>query len=382
VSTVYLPPPAKHYLISRTLKIHSQQSLRLDRLTIIRLAPKSDCMMLTNDDPERGDKHIAVIGGIWDIDNARQSPNPFVVQPSGKKPAEKYDPVRFHGICMRFVGVEHLTLKELTFRDPVTFCTQLARLRYFTIDDITFDYLHANPEPGFNMDGIHLDGHCRFGRITNLKGRTNDNLVALNADDGDSESPCFGPIEDISIDGIYAADCHSAVRLLSTGSPVRRISISNVYGTYYQYAIGLTKFFQGRPNPGVFDDISLSNLHCAKATRHARYKKDSRRVYPVVYVERNVTVGRLTIEQFHRREEEVDAPGIEIATGAAVETLQVSHYSTVNCLPTSLDAIVNAGAIGTLLLEDVTNTNGQALLNRGTIQRREPRPPAESGQTR
>ena len=32
-----------------------------------------------------------------------------------------------------------------------------------------------------------------------------------------------------------------------------------------------------------------------------------------------------------------------------------------------VDAIVNAGAIGTLLLEDVTNTNGQTLLNRGTI---------------
>ncbi len=40
-SAVYLPPPPKHYLISRTLIIHSGQTLRLDPFTVIRLAPRS-----------------------------------------------------------------------------------------------------------------------------------------------------------------------------------------------------------------------------------------------------------------------------------------------------------------------------------------------------
>lgn len=38
---VYLPPPVREYLISRPLRIGSDQELRLDRLTRIRLAPKS-----------------------------------------------------------------------------------------------------------------------------------------------------------------------------------------------------------------------------------------------------------------------------------------------------------------------------------------------------
>jgi len=48
-SGVYLPPPPKHYLISRTLILHSGQALRLDLFTVIRLAPHSDTVMITND---------------------------------------------------------------------------------------------------------------------------------------------------------------------------------------------------------------------------------------------------------------------------------------------------------------------------------------------
>lgn len=47
-SCVYLPPPRKCYLISRTLKIGSDTELRLDRFCVIRLAPGSDCPMIEN----------------------------------------------------------------------------------------------------------------------------------------------------------------------------------------------------------------------------------------------------------------------------------------------------------------------------------------------
>ena len=35
---VYLPPPPQHYLISKTLRVHSGQTLQLDRATVVRLA--------------------------------------------------------------------------------------------------------------------------------------------------------------------------------------------------------------------------------------------------------------------------------------------------------------------------------------------------------
>ena len=43
-----LPPPAKHDRISKTLRIGSDTELRLDRFSVVRLAPGSDCPMIEN----------------------------------------------------------------------------------------------------------------------------------------------------------------------------------------------------------------------------------------------------------------------------------------------------------------------------------------------
>ena len=61
-SAVYLPSPPKYYLISEMLRIHSSQTLRLDPFTVIRLAPHSDTVMITNDDHDNGNENIALIG--------------------------------------------------------------------------------------------------------------------------------------------------------------------------------------------------------------------------------------------------------------------------------------------------------------------------------
>ena len=67
-SAVYLPSPPNHYLISRTLVIHSHQTLRLDPFSVIRLAPHSDTVMISNDDHTHGNENIELLGGIWDMD--------------------------------------------------------------------------------------------------------------------------------------------------------------------------------------------------------------------------------------------------------------------------------------------------------------------------
>ena len=74
---VYLPPPEKCYRISKTLRIGSDTELRLDRFSVIRLAPGSDCPMIENKGYVDGeDRRIALTGGIWDMANVDQSPNP------------------------------------------------------------------------------------------------------------------------------------------------------------------------------------------------------------------------------------------------------------------------------------------------------------------
>ncbi|MPM45656.1 hypothetical protein SDC9_92346 [bioreactor metagenome] len=197
---VYLPPPSKHYVISKTLILHSGQELKLDRFTLVRLAPDSNCLMLTNDDHAKGNRNIAVSGGIWDYNNREQAPNYLLAgraHPSapGKKvpgtpcdPKLGYSPDLYRGVAFLFVNVEQFSMTGLIFRDPVTYASQFALLRCFTINDISFDFRHWNPAPN-NMDGIHLDGGCRFGKISNLKGTCYDDLIALNANDGFNDSP-------------------------------------------------------------------------------------------------------------------------------------------------------------------------------------------------
>ncbi|MDR1270356.1 MAG: glycoside hydrolase family 55 protein, partial [Planctomycetaceae bacterium] len=68
---VYLPPPAKHYVISKPLRIHSNQTLKLDAATVVRLADGSDNYMLVNADPDKGNENIVISGGIWDGNNIK-----------------------------------------------------------------------------------------------------------------------------------------------------------------------------------------------------------------------------------------------------------------------------------------------------------------------
>ena len=50
-----------------------------------------------------------------------------------------------------------------------------------------------------NMDGVHLDGWCHHGKISNLRGTCFDDMVALNANDGQCAQE-EGDITDIDID--------------------------------------------------------------------------------------------------------------------------------------------------------------------------------------
>ncbi len=230
---VYLPSPPKHYLISKPLRIYSDQTFQLDRSTVIRLSRDSDCLMITNSDHDRGNKNIVLVGGVWDMNNLGQSLTDYQKDRNWKK---AYDPKRYLGVLMRFNRVKRLVLRNLTLKDPVTFSTQLGNLDQFTIEDITFDYNLKRT----NMDGIHIHGNSRHGRITNLKGTTNDDMVALNADDGGIFEMSRGPIEDIAVDGLWGKDGYTAVRLLSAGSPIRRIRLANIFGTFRYNVVSFT----------------------------------------------------------------------------------------------------------------------------------------------
>ena len=353
---VYLPPPKDHYVISRTLKIGSEQELRLDRFTRIRLAPQSNCPMLENRTYRAGtgtNVFVAVTGGIWDMDNQNQRGN-FMQDPELAKSAPtKFDPDFFIGMSMRFCHVDHLTVRGVTVRNPVNYGIEFGHVSYVTADDVTFDYRQGNPTL-LNMDGLHFDGFCHHLRITNLRGTCYDDMIALNANDGTC-SPEEGPISDVDIDGLYCDYCHSAVRLLSADAPVSRVTIRNVHGNFYVSAVWLTHHFWDRPAPGRFDDIVISDIFAAKAIPPPDVDGPWRRSLPLIYVEGVANIGSLVIERIFRDERTLSAPTFGIDRREThVDSLVIRDCRMTNRLGGPIRFFDNKGTVDSLVNEGNT----------------------------
>lgn len=342
---IELPMPEECYLISSPLRIYSNQEFRLPSLARIRLADGANCMMLVNDDYEQGNAHIYISGGIWDQNNRGQIPNPLLI-PHPQNPD-------YTGIGMLFQHVTHLHLNHMTLKDPATFAVALDTVSYFDVENILFDFNTGNPW-AVNMDGIHLNGNCHFGTIRNLKGACYDDLVALNADEGTG-----GPITDIDIDGIFAEGCHSAVRLLSIRYPVERIHVHNVFGTYFQYCIGITKYYPQEAT-AFFDALSFDHLFVSKAERLPVYGKEGSYVYPLIWIEENLRVKNLSIANVYRTEKETAVSTIYVGENTVVENMALHHLSCDNQTGEPMPLLDNHGMIEKLVYSNL-QTNGDEL---------------------
>lgn len=342
---IELPMPEEYYLISAPLRIHSDQELRLPALARVRLADGANCKMLVNADYEAGNANIYISGGIWDGNNMAQISNPYLF-PHPENP--DYD-----GISMFFQNVTNLHLTGMTFKDPTTYAAALDTVRYFSVENIVFDFNTGNPW-AVNMDGIHLNGNCHFGSLRNLKGACYDDLVALNADEGTA-----GPITDIDIDGIFAENCHSAVRLLCVGCNVERVHIHNVYGTFFQYCIGITKYYIGESS-GFFDALTIDNIFASKAERLTVYGKDGSYVYPLLWIEENLRVRNLSIANVYRTERITSIPTLYLGEDSVVENLTLHNISCENLTGIPMPLFDNHGTVEKLYCTNL-RTNGDEL---------------------
>lgn len=365
---VVLPAPEKFYLISAPLILPSNFSLRLPRYAEIRLAEGSNCVMLRNrmveapgkriqgevypccyqlwahvedysGDAKDRAENIEISGGIWNFNNMEQLPNP--------ERSRVYEPHGYSGDVMLFYNVSNLKLSGMTIKDPVHYGVTLDRVSNFTVEDIAFDYNMGNPRP-INMDGIHLDGNCHHGVIRNLKGACFDDLVAINAREGSC-----GDITNIVVDGLFAENCHSAVRLLTVGQVVKNIHITNVFGTYYQYTVALSKFYKGE-STGYYDGITLDNIYAAKAPRLDYYKNVSDYyVFSPLWIQGDVVVKNLKIDTVHRREYHVPVETLHIGTGARVERMIFSNVTVENHTGEAMPFVVNHGTVAHLTQSDL-----------------------------
>ena len=370
-SYVYLPPPEKNYLIGKAIRLNSGQELKLDRFSKIVLAGRADSTMLENKNKETGDKNIRVSGGIWDMNHKNQRPNPahyadkekgelllreWISRQSGsgrKEPIPIYS-----GFCMMFFNVSGLALSDMTIENPVTYGIDVAFSENFTIENICFDYFEGSPKL-WNMDGIHIEGGCKNGCIRNLSGTCHDDTVALTTEDLYS-----GDIENITVDGIYGQNSHSAVRLLSRANTLRNIHITNIYGTYYVAGIIISKYSEEEKYRSAISNITIDNVYASfcNGTKDVTWAEGG-----LISFGNGIDVQNAVIEKLFRDEECKNLPAIHLGEDSSIGSLSVSDCRQTNHSGEPMAFIRNNGKIKKLYLKNIEPSE-ELISGEGTVE--------------
>lgn len=318
--TVTIPPG--QYKISDALKVDSHTTIKADPKACIRLADGAGThvgvFLLTNRNFDKGNSHITVEGGIWD-GNAANNPR-----------GREGDPKGYTGTAVNFINVKHLVLRGLTTQDPEAFAIRMCQIEDFLIEDITFDHKVIRP----NQDGVHLNGYCFRGVIRNLRAvtprTTNDDMVALNADDDSNRvinlGMKLGPIRDIKVENIRGNDVYTFIRLLSLEHPIENVTISKVAGGCRFYAVNIDRW-RFPPGGGRIRNVTLRDFEVRKVDGREVARHSNRR--PLIPIQS--AVENLRIENFRRPADDTfaaptvmldnDRPNHVRLEGASVEVL-------------------------------------------------------------
>ena len=227
--------PIGTYNISATLTVPSNVRVVADRCAHLLLRgnkrKQRGDFLLSNDNTVDGNENIEIVGGIW---------NGCCMDIENDKP-DLFDRNGYSGAVLNFCGVKGLKIIDVSVKNSTTFFIRISCVEDFLIENIDF----SSDEFAYNQDGIHFGGNVRHGVVRNIRaltrGQTNDDMIALNADDCVERVENFDlsrdAIEDITFENIYAESCYTVVRLLSVTAPIRNIVFRNVYAGYRNYVI-------------------------------------------------------------------------------------------------------------------------------------------------
>jgi polygalacturonase len=251
--------PAGTYLLGETLRAPSDTSIVADPGAVFRLADGvgKHCrhFMITNANPGNGNRNLSLRGGVWDANNAGN--------PRGKD----YDPFAYTGVAVNFINVRNLTIRDLTVHNPESFFIRVGEVCDFHIENITLsaDRTHIN------QDGVHVGGFSERGVIRGIRatapGVPGDDMVALNADDDVERQLNLGmrrgPIRDILVEDIEAADAYTFIRLLSVNQPIEDITVRRLRGGCRMHGLNLNnwRFPKG---VGAIRRVTFEDLELAK----------------------------------------------------------------------------------------------------------------------
>jgi len=269
--------------VVRGLEIYGNTVLEFTAGAGLYLEDHADRALLRNAHRSRGtiiDEHISIIGGFLNGNRDGQQ----LVSP--KRQVNQEADGSFKTV-MQFFGVNYLTIRNTTIWDGRSFGLWVGNANHIEIQNIAVDSNYG-PYPGeatfaeqkkfldriprSNCDGLHFNGPIQYLTIDGARLRTEDDSIALNANDSGSSDMTIdndmgpyvgqGPITDIVIRNVQFMDTLQGFRLLSTDQRIDRVVIDHVTGTVrHRFAI-LSHFINqaafGNFGSIVFDHINVN----------------------------------------------------------------------------------------------------------------------------
>lgn len=238
----------------RGLKVHSNTTIEcMNKGCGLYLADGANVSVLTNSNHSYEDRkthNISLLGGTYNHNCLHQEHDvpadvPFV---EGEEVSRRWV------LAMEFVGVENLTVRDVTIRDQRTFAFTVGNFRHVNIENTFFELDHEIPMG--NQDGFHFWGPGQFLTMRNIGGKTEDDFMNIGPDERD----CVSSITDVLIDGVFLDSAWQGIRLLSRGTGLLdRVTIKNVTGTYSCYGFYINPWMVDK-TMGNFGNILFENI--------------------------------------------------------------------------------------------------------------------------
>ncbi|MEI6578897.1 MAG: hypothetical protein WCN92_05470 [Eubacteriales bacterium] len=166
----------------------------------------------------------------------------------------------------RIYGIRNLVIRDVTTVDQRTFTMMVANFENVTMDNI--DIQLPNILFGQNQDGLHFWGPGRFLTLTNIKGTSGDDIIALAPDEGD----CKSDITDVLINGLMLKEADQAIRLLSRyKGRLDRVVIRNVSGEFKSFGFYINPWFHDDKIEGNIGNITFENIDLTQKNHKYTY---------------------------------------------------------------------------------------------------------------
>lgn len=335
----FLVGQAGTYYLSNHLLVSSHTKVVLgEGVTIKKVAnATNNVCMLRNKNMQSTDTNISVIGGTWDGNYANNHSSVVASDKTGALTGVAGD--------LSFIGVANLTVSNITRQNSNGFGIQWIGVGA-VFENISWGQ-------GLQQDGLHINGPSSNFFISNVRGYTVDDFIALNAWDWTISSPSVGDITDGVIDGLFyevpngSATTAGFVKFLpgtrsATQANVRRIAVSNCGGEVHDNAFKFcldTNMTYGPSGVGQISDITIANVENVKVTNSAAYLQFTQNTA-------NVTVDGLSYNP-----NSVAAQLLTVAAGKTVDRLAINGF----LMTSGADALSDIKGTITELL--ITNSN-------------------------